>query len=271
MWALDREVATSAGRVAAGVAGDGPPLVVAHGWPWSSFSWSRVIPALASRYRVHWYDMPGFGRSDLSGPRPASIDVQGEVFCEVLEAWGLTAPAVIAHDFGGAVTLRAHLLHGRDFSAYALMNVVAMRSWGSGFFDHVGRHVEAFRGVPPHIHAAVVAAYVDSALAGSIPDGDRMALIEPWLSEPGQQAFYAQFALADERFTAEVEPMFGDIRCPVAVLWGEDDPWIPVDRGAAFADRVKVGLHRLPGLGHLPQLEAPDRVAPALIAALEAA
>ena len=45
----------------------------------------------------------------------------------------------------------------------------------------------------------------------------------PWLTEEGRGSFYRQFAQADERYTAEVEPLFGNIRCPVSILWGEDD------------------------------------------------
>ncbi|EAU41833.1 hypothetical protein FP2506_15409 [Fulvimarina pelagi HTCC2506] len=55
---LTETTATSAGTVAWGRAGSGQDLILAHGWPWSSVSWHRIIPALAERYRVHWYDMP---------------------------------------------------------------------------------------------------------------------------------------------------------------------------------------------------------------------
>ncbi|RWQ42945.1 MAG: alpha/beta hydrolase, partial [Mesorhizobium sp.] len=87
--------------------------------------------------------MPGYGRSDKGAEQRTSLDVQGEVFAEMLAHWDLEQPTVVAHDFGGATTLRAHLLHGCDFERYVLMNVVAMRPWGSEFFDHVGRHVDA--------------------------------------------------------------------------------------------------------------------------------
>lgn len=265
-WALSERVETSAGQVAAGRAGEGPDLVLAHGWPWSSYAWHRVIPDLAARYRVHWYDMPGFGRSPARDGAATDLGVQGRVFGEMLDHWALDAPRVVAHDFGGATTLRAHLLHGRDYAALVLMNVVAMRPWGSAFFDHVRTHIAAFEGLPPHIHAALVGAYIDGALAGEIGAADRQALAAPWLGAAGQRAFYAQFAQADEGFTAEIEADYGRIRCPVTILWGADDPWIPLERGRALADRVGPrAFETLPGLGHLPQLEDPGRVAARLL------
>ena len=260
-WHLAERVETSAGEVAAGVSGDGMPLVLVHGWPWSSYAWHRVIPELAMRYRVHWYDMPGYGQSDKRSNQRTSLDVQGEIFSEMLTYWNLDRPAVVAHDIGGATTLRAHLLHGCEFSAYMLMNVVAMRPWGSEFFDHVGRHVEAFSGLPSHIHRAVVEAYIKGALINTIAPDDIVKLTAPWLSDEGSSSFYRQFAQADERYTEEIEPMYGNIRCPVAIIWGEDDPWIPLQRGRALHSLVpNATFNTLKGVGHLPQLEAPRRV-----------
>ena len=247
--------------MAAGAVGDGPPLVLAHGWPWSSYSWSHVIPELAKRYRVYWYDMPGYGASEMRADQRTSLDVQGEIFAKMIDIWRLERPRVIAHDFGGATTLRAHLLHGVEFESYVLMNVVAMRPWGSEFFEHVGKHVDAFVGLPPHIHEAVVRSYIGGALVKPLDADDLEQLVAPWLSERGRISFYQQFEQADERYTAEVEPLFGAIRCPTSVLWGEDDPWIPLDRGLALAKLIgQKELIRLPGLGHLPQLEGAAQV-----------
>ncbi|MBE9100961.1 alpha/beta fold hydrolase [Vacuolonema iberomarrocanum] len=268
-WKLDQSVRTSAGTVAAGSVGKGTNLVLAHGWPWSSFSWHRVIPKLSEHFRVHWYDMPGYGQSDKSNEQRTSLDVQGQVFAEMIEHWKLQQPLVVAHDFGGATTLRAHLLHQCDFERYVLMNVVAMRPWGSEFFDHVGRHVEAFLGLPPHIHQAVVEAYIKGALVNDIDPKDFEILVEPWLSEDGRISFYRQFAQADEKYTAEVEPMFGDIRCPVKILWGKDDPWIPLERGQALNTLIpQASFETLDNVGHLPQLEAPNTVVEKLISFL---
>ena len=257
-WMLNETVTTRAGKVAAGRTGTGPDLVLAHGWPWSSFSWHRVIPELARTHRVHWYDMPGYGQSEKCAGQRTSLDVQGEVFAQMLEHWGLSRPRVLAHDFGGAATLRAHLLLGCEYERYVLMNVVAMRPWGSDFFAHVGRHVDAFQGLPPHIHRAIVEAYIRGALVTPIAADDVAYLVEPWLTPEGSAGFYRQFAQADEKYTAEVEPLFGEVRCPVKIIWGEDDPWIPLARAKALHRAMPRALFEtLPGVGHMPQLEAP--------------
>ncbi|GFE52314.1 alpha/beta hydrolase [Roseobacter cerasinus] len=260
-WKLDETYETTAGTVAAGRAGTGLDLVLAHGWPWSSFSWHRVIPELAKSFTVHWYDMPGYGKSAKSESQRTSLDIQGEVFAEMMQRWGLQRPNVVAHDFGGATTLRAHLLHGCEFEKYLLMNVVAMRPWGSEFFAHVGRHVEAFQGLPSHIHKAIVEAYIQGALVNDVPVEDFDALVAPWLSDDGSTSFYRQFAQADEKYTEEVEAQFGEVRCPVKIVWGENDPWIPLDRGKALHQLMsEAEFATIPGAGHMPQLEKTDSV-----------
>ncbi|WP_367185519.1 alpha/beta fold hydrolase [Mesorhizobium ventifaucium] len=51
------------------------------------------------------------------------------------------------------------------------------------------------------------------------------------------------------------------MRCPVKIIWGKDDPWIPLERGEALHALIpQASFETLPGAGHLPQLEAPDLV-----------
>jgi len=101
-WSLTDKIQTSAGLISAGTAGSGEPLILAHGWPWSSYCWHRLIPGLSEKFKVYWYDMPGYGMSEKNLDQRTSLDVQGNVFCELIKHWGLENPSVIAHDFGGA-------------------------------------------------------------------------------------------------------------------------------------------------------------------------
>jgi len=261
-WVLPQVHQTAAGVARYMISGRGPPLVLVHGTPWSSFSWHRVVSRLAERFTVHLYDLPGYGRSEMRDGQDVSLSMQGLTLAEMIQHWGLSRPLVAGHDFGGAIALRAHLLGKIDFAALALLNAVALAPWGSPFFAHVRKHTEAFESVPPYIHKAVLEAYIKGAMTGRIADSDFAALVAPWLTEAGQSAFYRQIAQADQKFTDEIEPLYRSIRCPSLVIWGADDPWIPLATGQQLHDAIPGSqLRTVAGVGHLVQLEAPDEVA----------
>ena len=128
---------TDQGVVRYGISGEGPPLVMVHGTPWSSFSYSKIHDQLVRDFCVYSYDLIGYGRSEMRAGQKVSLDVQGQILTDLLGHWRLENPYVVAHDFGGAITLRAHLLHGCDYRKWMMMNVVAIGPWGSPFFAHV--------------------------------------------------------------------------------------------------------------------------------------
>ena len=143
--------------------------------------------------------MPGYGESSKDPEHRVSLDVQGELLHDLLEHWELDAPHVIAHDYGGAVALRAHLLHGSRYASLALVDVVALAPWGSDFFRLVREHAEVFTAVPPAIHEGIVRAYIAGASHTGLTAEQADMLVAPWLGETGQAAFYRQIAEADQR------------------------------------------------------------------------
>ena len=260
-WKLPHRLETPDGMVQYNIVGTGAPLVLVHGTPWSSVTWHRLVPALTDRYRVHLYDLIGFGQSDMRDGQDVSLARQGALLAELLHHWQLIDPIVIAHDIGGATSLRAHLLHVANYRALALLDPVAVAPWGSPFFAHVAKHREAFAGLPDYVHKAVVEIYVRGALSAPIEEADFDALVAPWLTPAGQDAFYRQMAQAQQRDTDEIEPRYGAVRCPTLILWGENDPWIPVERGRQLHAAIPGSQFRtIPNAGHLLQLEAPDAV-----------
>jgi pimeloyl-ACP methyl ester carboxylesterase len=83
----------------------------------------------------------------------------------------------------------------------------------------------------------------------------------PWTGEAGQAAFYRQIAQMDQRYTDEIQPRYGELRCPVSILWGEEDRWIPVDRGIELSAAIPgARLTRVAGAGHLMQEDAPEAI-----------
>jgi pimeloyl-ACP methyl ester carboxylesterase len=247
--------------------GSGPAVVLCHGTPWSAALWAPIADALSTDFTVHLWDMPGYGTSTMADGQDVSLATQAELLVALLAEWGLdasgdvpdAAPHVVAHDYGGAVSLRAHLLHGARYRSLALVDVVALAPWGSDFFRLVAGNAEVFTQLPPALHEALLRAYVRGAAARPLSGDDEEMLVRPWLSTQGQAAFYRQIAQADQRYTDEVEPRYPDIDMPVTVVWGADDTWIPVDRAHRLAALIPgAELHVVPRAGHLIHLDAPE-------------
>ena len=270
-WALLQRFATGAGEIAWDRLGQGPPIVLVHGTPWSSWTWRRVARRLAERVTVYVFDLLGFGAADRGAGQDVSLAAHGRRLAELLDFWDLERPAVVAHDIGGAVSLRAHLLHGRPMAALALVDVVALGPWGSPFFRLVRDHDEVFQQLPAAIHEGVVRAYVGTAQARPVDRDVEDALVSPWLGPVGQSAFYRQIVQSDERHTEEIEPLYGRIAVPTLVVWGEHDPWIPAERGRELARRIPgARLELLPAAGHLVQEDEPEDLARLVAAHLSA-
>lgn len=239
--------------------GDGPPLVLLHGTPWSSALWRPIAEALSQRFTVYLWDMPGYGSSSKAPEDAVDLGTQGAVFAHLLNEWGLDRPHIIAHDFGGAVALRTRLLHGARYASLCLVDVVALSPWGSPFFTLVAQHADVFAQLPPAVHRGAVEAYIRGAAHRSIDDESLAMLVTPWTGDEGQAAFYRQIAQADERFTDEVEPAYSSIDEPVHIVWGSEDAWIPVDRAHRLHTAIPHStLAVIPDAGHLIQLDAPE-------------
>lgn len=242
-----------------------PPLVMIHGTPFSSQVWRRIASSLARTRRVYLFDLMGYGLSQPEAVRDVSLRVQNRLLGALMDHWGLSTPEVLAHDFGGATALRAHLLDQRDFASLTLIDPVAIRPWGSAFVGHVREHEAAFAGMPDYAHAALTGAYIQTAAHRALSPADLEIHTTPWRGPVGQPAFYRQIAQMDEANTDEVEARLGAMRCPVRLLWGADDQWIPIETGRRVAARLKPELFwEIAGSGHLMQEDAPEAIMAAL-------
>lgn len=88
----------------------------------------------------------------------------------------------------------------------------------------------------------------------------------PWLGEVGQPAFYRQIAQMDQKYTDEVEERYDRMKCPVTVLWGQSDEWIPFEKGVALATAISdAECIAIPDSGHLVQEDRPEVIVAAVL------
>lgn len=183
-WKLPESYVFNGRTVRYGVIGNGPSVVVVHGTPWSSFNLRHLIIALSQDFTMYYYDLIGYGQSDKS-PGDVSLVIQNQILDKIIDHWGLENPSIIGHDFGGTTVLRTHLINGRDFRKFVLIDPVAISPWGSPFFHHVNAHEAAFAGVPDYIHEAIVRTYVKTATFKPIDDATLDMIVHPWTEPAG--------------------------------------------------------------------------------------
>ena len=141
--------------------------------------------------------------------------------------------------------------------------------WGDGFYKHCRSEPDLFLKLPPNIFSGVVRSVIQSATHNPniLKSGWEDILASYWTSSStGQKAFVQQIAQANDGDVAEMLDggLYAKVACPVKILWGEDDKWIPREKMEKLAEMVKHVLKEfvvVPEAGHLLMLDQPERVA----------
>src|SRR3954451_3628474 len=121
-------VETSRGTIFARVGGDGPPLLLLHGYPQTHLMWHSAAPLLAGRHTVVVADLPGYGASFRPIPTPDhTAHSKRALAVDLVEAMAVLGHdrfAVAGHDRGGRVAYRMALDHPDRVTAAAVFDVV---------------------------------------------------------------------------------------------------------------------------------------------------
>lgn len=246
---------------------DAPAVLLLHGFGGSLHTWDAWARGLESSHRVLRFDQPGAG---LSAPDRlgAYTDERGiAVVAALLDQLGLQRASLVGHSMGGRLAWRFAAAHPERVHKLVL---VAPDGFASPGFDYgkapeVGWVTGLLRWTLPRplLRASLAPAYADEA---AMPDAV-VARYHELLRAPGNRQ-----ALLDrmgQLVLQPPEPWLARITAPTLLVWGEQDRMIPVANAADYQRLVpRTQLLRLPGVGHLPQEEAPDAALPALAAFL---
>lgn len=126
---LRREfIETDAGPIHVMVAGEGPPLLMLHGYPQTHVMWFKIAPALAERFTIVLPDLRGYGDSAKppGGPDHAGYSkrAMAEDQVQVMEELGFERFRVVGHDRGARVAHRMALDHPEAVEKLALLDIV---------------------------------------------------------------------------------------------------------------------------------------------------
>jgi pimeloyl-ACP methyl ester carboxylesterase len=231
-------------RIAYYEKGDGPPLVLAHGFSGSApFEWGRVIDPLAERFRVVAPQLAGFLPSEQADIA-YSTDAQLAHLSGFIEALGLSGCTLAGESYGGWLV-----------AAYG-----ARAAEAGSRLAHIGRlailcGAVGIRIPPPTGEAPQPRQPPDTplwrAILQRLPQLNPHEVANNWVRE-------RILAASDLGKGWPDEPALAKIATPTLVLWGEDDDLVPVKFGRAAAAAIPgAQLVVLPGVGHIPSIEAP--------------
>jgi pimeloyl-ACP methyl ester carboxylesterase len=250
-----------AGPVRYLVGGEGPPLVVVHGWGGSASNWVELAPALARGRRVIVPELPGHGGS-AAARGTVGLGAFADAVGAALEQEGAGPAPVVGHSLGGVVALRLALRGPATVSGLVLASGAgissstpqARRVLAVAGLLKAGRRISPYREQIARSDRLKTAAF-----------GYWFAADPPALSQRAALGFLeghsrhtdtgtAWRALAGDDPRAELE----GVRCPALVLWGARDNQLPLDDAFEYARRLRAPVRVIPGCGHLLIGERPD-------------
>ena len=253
---------------AVGSRGAGEPVVLLHGFPTSSHLWSGVAPLLPSGHRTVVLDLLGYGRSDPPQSQVASVDLRAhaERLIAVLDHLGINFACVVGHDVGGGVAQCAAIRYPHRVSRLALIDSVAFDAWPTTEVKLARAMLPLTRHLPPSWILSVVRA----DLLRGYQDRDRGShavdmYLRPFADAAGRDTLMAHLLALDATETETLAPRLKDIVCPTAIIWGADDPFLPVDIGKRLQAAIPgATLEVIPGARHFVPEEASHQVASAI-------
>jgi 2-hydroxymuconate-semialdehyde hydrolase len=235
--------------------GEGPAVLLLHGFPSTRSLWSQVVPALIDAgFRCLVPDLVGYGNTDA--PRSVQVDMasQAQWLRELLDALHIERLAIVAHDVGSAAAQILLVNHPQRIRGLAILDGVYAGDWA---MDAVAS-IQAWEENEAHRLLPVLARRL----------GKSNSLREMFAAYSGMEGGLRLIRAArdlDPRQTEHLGEAIRKIHVPALVIWGEHDTIFPVDTVAQpLAELLRATLKLVPG-GHFSPLDCPREVALALI------
>lgn len=241
-------------RIAYERAGEGPPIVLLHGFVGDSREWRRQIDGLSDEFTVVAWDAPGSGRSS-DPPESFRMPDYADCLAGFVDALGLGRPHVAGLSFGGGLALELYRRH--PTIPMTLVLAAAYAGWAGSLPPEVVeqrlRQSLQLADRPPDqfVRAMIPTLFSESASAERV---DEFAAIMSEFHPAGFRAMARSLAEADLR---DVLPR---IDVPTLLLYGDKDVRAPLNVAEDLHAAIPTSrLVVLPGVGHMSSLEAAER------------
>jgi len=227
----------------------GSAVVLIHGIPGSSRSWAAVARALAPEHIVVVPDLLGFGDD---GPwNELDAEAQATALAASLDRQGIGKATIVGHDFGGPIAMTLYASRPDLFETFGLLATNAFPDTPIPFPLSTVNWPIVGNGMARMLFSAP-ALKMMLRMFGSTELGN---------PESVRAIFTDALQNLEERY-GHYPAILREIRVPSLVLWGDRDPFFPVEQGRRLADLLQDGdLEVIRGAGHFLPEQRPDAVA----------
>ncbi|MDG3043081.1 alpha/beta fold hydrolase [Roseicyclus marinus] len=283
---LDRSLPPPPGHMAlvnnlevhADIRGRGRDVVLLHGAGGNARDFTfQLAPLLAERgYRVISFDRPGLGWSQSLGDAGIDPRVQARHLEQAAVQFGVRRPIVLGHSYGGAVAMAWALNAQEGVSApvSGLVSVAgATNTWPGGvglWYDLVSTRFGG-RVVAPVLTGLVNRDRAQRAVASvfapnPVPEGYLDHIGIGFSLDPDRLMVNARQVAGLKTHVRAMEPRYGGLRMPLAIVFGTRDTTVPLDvHGERLAQQVPgAHLEVLADVGHMPHHTRPDAILAAI-------
>ena len=263
---VDHEFVDAGGlRTHVALAGDGPPVVLLHGWPQHWYLWRDVIPVVAPHARVIAPDLRGFGWTDVPESGYEKIQLARDVIA-LLDELGIEEVTVAGHDWGGYVGFLLAMEHPDRVRGLLAANVLP--PWGPSDRRNA---LDAWRFLyqpvlgTPHIGRLAGRAMARRGLADA---GLSPAEVDAFVSRLEGERGVASERLYRTFFFRELPGIVRGLNSPVALrtptrlVFGQRDPILTtrvIEDVTGRSDRIELEL--VADASHLVVDEQPELIA----------
>jgi pimeloyl-ACP methyl ester carboxylesterase len=221
---------------------------------------------LPAGHRVVVLDLLGYGRSDPAKQNRVALRAHADRVVALLDQLGINYACLVGHDIGGGVAQSIAVRHPHRVSRLCLVDSVAFDGWPA-------REAKVARAMLPltrHLPPSWILSIVRADLLRGYADHERGShdidlFLRPFAEQDGRDALMAHLLALDCAETNAIAPRLGSVVSPTAIVWGEDDPFLPV----ATAERLRAAIPKstldvIPEARHFTPIESAHRVADAI-------
>jgi pimeloyl-ACP methyl ester carboxylesterase len=247
--------------------GNGPAVLLLHGFPTSGYDWRGVIDALADAYRCIALDFPGYGLSDKPAAYSYSLFQQTDVVESLAEALGLEEAHVVSHDVGTSVHTE---LLAREQEAGLQFRILSSTFLNGSILQDLAtitpfQKLLASNETLPQamkISESLTANYIEGLKsvmkrAECLTDEDVAVMNDLIAYQDGNRRLPALALYMRERYIHR-DRWIGALKraSPIQFIWADGDPVANLEMGRALAKEVPQAKYtELAGLGHFLLME----------------